>query len=219
MQHAQVKAYALAWICSQAAQGDQAQQGMLELVMDELLRDADAGLDLALRWLSALAITHCRPRLRSGSDATDAPAAASRRQADGDTDMRDADAAGPATKAAPAASGLNTPLQQASDVTADAAADIEAAQKAGSAEDAGRVGAAGGEAAAAGEQHAGLASSPYETALLAMLRACRCCAEPFVSCKAGHTVPPHESEFQGLCASAAMTAVESQHSVTRPSPH
>ena len=42
---------------------------MLELVVVELLRDADAGLDLALRWLSALAVAHCRPRPRVSSEA------------------------------------------------------------------------------------------------------------------------------------------------------
>ena len=149
--------------------------------MDELLQDANVGLDLALRWLSALAVAHCRPR--PGSAATDLQTSASARTADGDTEMADASAAADGQGAMPG-SGFAREGAPAAGLDAATLSEVtkEPAEEPGSVAEEGRVAggadasAAAAAAAAVQRQWAGLAGSPYETALLALLRACRCCA-------------------------------------------
>ena len=163
----------------QAPHGDQARQGMLDLVAEELLREPDAGLDLALRWLTALAVAHCRPR----PEATNLAACAAGGEPDEDTDM--ADAAGDAAVDAEDSSGreLNgvqghQQVPAAADGAASAAAkptDLrgrpansqpsEAVGEAGTADQASQAGTA--------QPWGGLAGSPYEAALLALVKACR----------------------------------------------
>ena len=152
---------------------------MLELVAEELLRDADAGLDLALRWLTALAVAHCHPR----PSATNSAAGAAGGEPGDDPDM--ADAAGDAAVDAEDGGGKEPYGVQghrgaaaAADGAANAAAKptdprgrpansqpSEAAREAGTAEQASQAGTA--------PPWGGLAGSPYEAALLALVKACR----------------------------------------------
>ena len=151
--------------------------------MEELLRDADAGLDLALRWLTALAVAHCRPRPPAPPSSSAAGAAGA--EPSGDTDMADAfDASG--TGAADGSADRPNGVQghSVAAATADGAAiaaaatpsDPRAAPSAQSkpSEAASEAGVTEAASKAAGAQPwGGLAGSPYEAALLALVKACR----------------------------------------------
>lgn len=181
--------------CAQAPHREEAQQGMLELVVEELLRDADAGLDLALRWLSALAVAHCRPRRQRGL-----AAGASGDAAGGDTDMDDAAANVTAsaedsgsekpngvheaqTAAAATADGLAAAATNPSDPRQRPAKAVPAAPPDG-ASTADATATAG-----APQPWAGLSGSPYETALLALIKACRWHEEKLSVMCLGHSNP------------------------------
>ena len=131
--------------------------------MEELVRNMDAGPDLALRWLTALAVAHCRPRPATASSAV----GASGHETCGDADMADA---APGASVGAEDGGTNRPngvqgRPQAAAAADGAANDAVTPNEAGPAEAASQAGAA--------QPWSGLAGSPYEAALLALVKACR----------------------------------------------
>ena len=180
-------------LCIQAAQRDQAQQGMLELVVEELLRDADAGVELALRWLTALAVAHCRPRAPPPSSA----AGGAGDELGRDTDMADiaADAAlGAEDSSRKKMNGV--PSHRAAAEAADGAPQAAASPKdprgppvglkpSKAASEAGTEGAAS--TAGVAQPWGGLAGSPYEAALLALVKACRWREESLSDAQSGRS--------------------------------
>ncbi len=194
--------------------------------MEELLRDADAGLDLALRWLTALAVAHCRPRLPPPSSAAGAAAGG---ELGGDTDMADA-AGDPGTGAEDSSATRMNGLQSHGQGSAagDGAANAAATPKdprgppaslkpSEAADEAGTEGAAS--KAGPARPWGGLAGSPYEAALLALVKACRWREESLSVAQSGRgSSAPLCCQGQGtmLRYRFARHKVDQQQSTERP---